>query len=168
MVSKYFFSRDGGGVFLKSKNSQGLNIIKINQECYVFTQHVVYVVAARIVTQSRKHEHITPILKSLHWLPVHSRIQCKLLLLTFKSLNGLAPPYLSDLLTPYTPAGDCDLPATVYSLFQGREYASVGDRAFVKAAPVLWNALPLQLRLCSSLSSFKRNLKTHLFASAYD
>ena len=54
--------------------------------------------AARLVTLSRKSEHITPILRSLHWLPIHHRITFKVLLLTYKILHGQAPKYLSDLI----------------------------------------------------------------------
>ena len=65
-------------------------------------QHVQNV-AARIVTHSRKCDHITPVLCQLHWLPIEERIVFKILLLTFKCLNGLAPPYLCDLITKYVP-----------------------------------------------------------------
>ena len=41
--------------------------------------------AARLVTRFRKHDHITPILKQLRWLPVYSRFKYKILLLTFKA-----------------------------------------------------------------------------------
>ena len=54
--------------------------------------------AAHLVTLTRRQEHITPILRSLHWLPVHYRIVLKILLLTYKALNGLAPDYIKDLL----------------------------------------------------------------------
>ncbi len=60
--------------------------------------------AARMLTYTKRSAHITPILFNLHWLPVSSRIIYKILLLTFKSLHGLAPTYLSDLLSPYTPS----------------------------------------------------------------
>ncbi|KAF7688711.1 hypothetical protein HF521_013518, partial [Silurus meridionalis] len=60
--------------------------------------------AARVLTRSRKYDHITPILSSLHWLPVKFRIDYKLLLLTYKTLNGLSPMYLSSLLTRYNPS----------------------------------------------------------------
>ncbi|KAF7646093.1 hypothetical protein LDENG_00193770, partial [Lucifuga dentata] len=60
--------------------------------------------AARILTKTRKYDHITPVLASLRWLPVQARADFKVLLLTYKALHGLAPPYLSELLTPYTPA----------------------------------------------------------------
>ncbi len=59
--------------------------------------------AARLLTYTKRSAHITPILFDLHWLPVSSRITYKILLLTFKSLNGLAPSYLSDLLSLYIP-----------------------------------------------------------------
>ena len=60
--------------------------------------------AARLLTGSRKHEHITRVLRDLHWLPVHERIRFKILLMTFKCLNQLAPSYLSDLLIHYRPS----------------------------------------------------------------
>uniref|UniRef100_A0A673GVL3 WD repeat-containing protein 26 n=1 Tax=Sinocyclocheilus rhinocerous TaxID=307959 RepID=A0A673GVL3_9TELE len=56
--------------------------------------------AARLLTRAKKTDHITPILASLNWLPVHFRIQFKMLLFVFKALNGQAPSYLTDLLTP--------------------------------------------------------------------
>ena len=51
--------------------------------------------ATRLLTGACKREHITPILASLHWLPVHFIVHFKILLFVFKSLNGLALPYLS-------------------------------------------------------------------------
>ena len=51
--------------------------------------------AARVVSLTRKYDHITPVLESLHWLPVKFRIVFKVLLLVYKALNGMAPPYLS-------------------------------------------------------------------------
>ena len=55
-------------------------------------------IAARILTLTPTACHITPIMKQLHWLPINCRIEFKVLLLTFKSMNNLAPTYLSDLL----------------------------------------------------------------------
>ena len=60
--------------------------------------------AARVVKCVPQSTHITPILKELHWLPIKYRIDFKVILLTFKALNGLAPPYLSELLSPYQPS----------------------------------------------------------------
>lgn len=44
--------------------------------------------AAQILTNTPRREHITPILTSLHWFPVHFGNDFKFLLLTFKALNG--------------------------------------------------------------------------------
>ena len=49
--------------------------------------------AARVVTRTGKFDHITPVLKQLHWLPVRYRIVFKILLLVYKALNGTAPSY---------------------------------------------------------------------------
>ena len=54
--------------------------------------------AARIVTFTRKTEHVTPVLCKLHCLPIQYRIIFKVLLLVYKGLNGLAPAYISELL----------------------------------------------------------------------
>ena len=51
---------------------------------------------ATIVCRIGKHEHINPVLVDLHWLPVHYRIVFKILMLVYKSLNGMRPGYLSD------------------------------------------------------------------------
>ncbi|KAF7686244.1 hypothetical protein HF521_015606 [Silurus meridionalis] len=59
--------------------------------------------AARVLTRSRKYDHIAPVLISLHWLPLKSRIDYKILLLTYKALNTLALQYLSELLYQYDP-----------------------------------------------------------------
>jgi len=50
--------------------------------------------AARLVTGAPRRDHITPVLRQLHWLPVKQRIDFKLAVLVYKSLHGLAPPYL--------------------------------------------------------------------------
>jgi len=60
--------------------------------------------AARLLTGTRKCEHISPILASIHWLLVHIRINFNSLLFAFKALNGLASPYLAELLHHYTPS----------------------------------------------------------------
>ncbi len=53
---------------------------------------------ARLITMAGKYQHISPTMKKLHWLPIRQRIEYKVLLLTHKDLNNLAPVYLSDLL----------------------------------------------------------------------
>jgi hypothetical protein len=100
----------------------------------------------------------------LHWLPIRSRIHFKLALITYKALSSSEPTYLASLLHPYTSghsglrSGDQNL------LHKPPNNTNFGSRAFRHAAPLVWNAIPLQVRSSSSISSFKRNLKTHYFS----
>ena len=57
--------------------------------------------AARLVSLTNKYDHITPVRKQLHWLPVKERINFKILLTTFKALHGINPLYLCELISPY-------------------------------------------------------------------
>ena len=47
--------------------------------------------AARLITGARRRDHISPVLRQLHWLPVRQRVQFKLAVLVFKALHGQAP-----------------------------------------------------------------------------
>ena len=60
--------------------------------------------AARLIFKKKKREHITPLLKELHWLPVEYRVSFKINLLTFKAIHGEAPLYLQEIVQPYQPA----------------------------------------------------------------
>ena len=55
--------------------------------------------AARLVTGTRHRDHLTPLLRALHWLPVRHRFEFKVLVIVFKCLHGLAPNYLPELCT---------------------------------------------------------------------
>ena len=122
--------------------------------------------AARLVTMTRKFDHITPVLKDLHWLPVRERAIFKILLMVFKSLNGLAPSYLQNKLT-LKPSNGLRSDHTNLLIVPRSNLKSYGDRSFSIAGPKLWNLLPKSLRMCTSLESFKSKLKTFLFTRAF-
>ena len=124
-------------------------------------------VAARIVSLSRATEHITPVLKSLHWLPVEKRIHYKVLLLTFKALNGMAPLYLCELLEMYSPARSLRSKSQNLLVVPKTVMRTYGDRAFMCAGPRLWNTLPEYMRSISDVNVFKSKLKTYLFKQCY-
>ena len=115
--------------------------------------------AARLITLSRKHEHITPILFNLHWLPVNYRIIFKILLITYKALNDLAPSYVRDLLTPYTPSRQLRSSSKDLLSIPHFNLKTYGARSFSVAAPTLWNTLPSDIKNSSSVSLFKHKLK---------
>ena len=122
--------------------------------------------AARIVTLIRRSTHITPVLSSLHWLPIEFRIVFKLLLLVFHCIHGSAPEYNVNLLMPYNPprrlrSSDSKLLAVPKSK------KSWGDRSFAHAGPSLWNQLPYHIRNISNIDCFKIALKTNLFKIAF-
>ncbi len=60
--------------------------------------------AARVLTRTRKNDHISLVLSTLHWLPIKHCMDFKILLITYKSLNSFAPQYLSELLSHYSPS----------------------------------------------------------------
>jgi len=60
--------------------------------CIICMQHL----AAQAVTGAQKFDHITPVLRELHWLPVCLRIRYKLAMTVYKCLHGLAPTHLAD------------------------------------------------------------------------
>ena len=123
--------------------------------------------AARLLTGTRKYEHITPIFKSLHWLPVHERIDFKLLLLTFKALNNLAPPYLQELLPLYKPTRSLRSSNKGLLIVPRYKLKTYGYRSFSFQAPALWNSLPDEVRACTDLGAFKSKIKTFLFKRAF-
>ena len=117
----------------------------------------------------KPQNHATPFLQELHWLPVSQRHIFKTVLLVYKTLQGDGPSYLQDLLKPCSCDRDgmrsadditrLNEPATQYKTF--------GDRAFSVFGPKMWTMLPKDVRLSTSVTSFKTALKTHLFQIAY-
>ncbi len=61
--------------------------------CLINKLQMVQNAAARVLTRTRKYDHISPVLSTLHWLPIKHRIDFKILFITYKELNGLAPQY---------------------------------------------------------------------------
>ena len=119
--------------------------------------------AARLVTRTKRRDHISPILYELHWLRIEDRVTFKILLTAYKVRHGIAPKYICDLLSDYLP--ERNLRSASQLLFKPgpRTKTRYGDRAFAVAAPRLWNNLPLDIREAATISSFKRKLKTHFF-----
>ena len=122
--------------------------------------------AARVVTKTRKYDHISEKMKELHWLPICNRIKYKINLITWKALNGQAPKYITELLE----TGEINLRSNNNKLLHipKTNLVSQGDKAYAKVAPVLWNSLPTTLRSMDKLTSFKKGLKTFYFKESYD
>ncbi len=119
--------------------------------------------AARLLTGATKREHITPYLEKLHWLPVHQRIKHKSLTLVHKAINSDdCPQYLKDLISLYSQSRPLRSNNDRCRLQVNRTNIAYGQRSLSSTGSTWWNDLPITLRT-SRISSFKRNLKTHLF-----
>ncbi len=119
--------------------------------------------AARLLSATDRRQHITPVLKDLHWLPVRQRIAFKMLSLTFQALHSeSAPCYLRSLLVQ-----DQRRPlrsnSSAVQLLAPCTKKNIGEHSFAVRGPKLWNSLPANLRNSTSYPTFKRNLKTFLF-----
>jgi len=121
--------------------------------------------AARLIYGLGFRDHITDAFICLHWLCVPQRIQFKLAVLTYKFLFNHALRYIGPLVRV------TDLPDrrarrsanTNALLVPSVRLSSVGDRAFLVAAPRTWNDLPTTVTSAQSLQSFQRHLETYLY-----
>uniref|UniRef100_A0A803SXZ5 Reverse transcriptase domain-containing protein n=1 Tax=Anolis carolinensis TaxID=28377 RepID=A0A803SXZ5_ANOCA len=126
--------------------------------------------AAKLITRVAYREHITPLLRQLHWLPISYQAQFKVLALAYKALNGSGPAYLSEHVSCYDPprnlrsSGEALLAVLPPSQVR---LAGTRDRAFSVVAPCLWKALPNDVRQAPSLLSFRRKVKTWLWDQAF-
>ena len=119
--------------------------------------------AAKMITKSSRTDHVTPLLRKLHWLPTEMRVKFKLLLLVYKSLNGLGPIYLKDLLIFHKPRREGIRYDPISLEVPRTRLITYGGRSFRNVAAIEWNGLPSCIRLAKSLQSFKTALKTYLF-----
>ena len=122
--------------------------------------------AAKIVEGGLKFNHVTPILRKLHWLPVDRRIVYKIPILVFKCVNGVAPEYLMNRCVPGNelPINYCFRSSESNLLPVPSARLLFGSKNFYVAGPMIWNSLPRSLRQPGlKLIEFRRNMKTHLY-----
>ena len=108
------------------------------------------------IFSGKKHDHVTPLLRDLHWLRVQQRIEYKIAVLVYQCLHGLAPAYMSSQLQSVK-----DLPSrqrlrsssSHFLLVPTSRLSTVGDRAFPVAAARVWNRPTLSRCHLSQLSN---------------
>lgn len=117
--------------------------------------------AARIITSTRKYDHIQPILRDLNWLNVESTIKYRDGLMAFKCMNGYAPEYLCDqfiLRSKIHSRNTRNKDKLVIPLCK----TAAGQKSFVYRATSIWNSLSQDLINLNNLNSFKRLYKLSL------
>jgi len=120
--------------------------------------------AARLVLNLRLHEHITPALLQLHWLPIDYRITYTYMHLVHTSR---APQYLSDCVQTVTRSSRRPGLTQPPTYVKPRCRTKFGERGFCYAGPAAWNSLPHHLHQINDTCLFQRRLKTELFRRAY-
>jgi len=115
-----------------------------------------------------RYDCITPLLTQLHWLKVPERIKFKLAVLVYKiCIHQTAPPYLAE---EFHQSSAVETRQRLHSastsslVVRRTRLSTIGDRAFPVAVARLWNTLPRNVTSVSSISVFRKHLKTHLFS----
>ena len=121
--------------------------------------------AACLLSFTQKTEHIAPILKELHWLPVAVRIEFKILV--FEAYHGIVPLYISDTIAKYEPTRSLRSSSKRLLVVPWHNLKTYGRRAFSVNGHMLWNSLPNNIRETESLSTFKKQIKTFLFKGSF-
>lgn len=120
--------------------------------------------AARLILRKSKRTSASPLIQSLHWLPVEKRIKYKTITFCHKCIYGKAPSYLTNLIQFYSPARMLRSSSDKTKLIVPKmNFKSIGEKSFSFLGPKTWNSLPKSLRTISDFDSFKRQLKTFLF-----
>ena len=127
------------------------------------------------MVRTSKYAHITPILKSLHWLKIKERIIYKTSSLIYKCISTTKLGYLSELLTLQQLGPTRSTSLVTLKRRYNPSCCKISGRSFQYAAPDIWNSLPSFLRErgdsdCSighSHRSFHRKLKTCLFGLSF-
>ena len=119
--------------------------------------------ACKIITKSRKYDHVTPLLCELNWLTVDKLLYFRDASLTYECVNNLAPDYLCNKLIKRSSIQDCRT-RTRNSLQIPLFNTATGQQSFAYRAVHIWSNLDKNLKDCSSLKIFKVALKKHLLA----
>jgi hypothetical protein len=124
--------------------------------------------AARLYSGTCVLDHISPVLRELHWLPVAARIDYKIGVFVYKALHNQLPDYLSDLCVQVCQCHEYALRSVTRQDLATMRNATAhyGNRTFQSSAAEVWNSIPKSVRSASTVPAFCRQLKTHLFVKS--
>ncbi len=136
----------------------------IGQQSLICSTISILIYNIQINAQKSDWISMTAVRKDLHWLPINARIEFKMLMLAWKAYNQIGPDYLVELPKKKENRHNTRSSNDYLLNIPQTNLVSCRDRTFKKAAPTLWNALPLELRTIKTLDTFKNKLKTHLIS----
>ena len=140
-------------------------LLEVTETCIKPFQRI-QAIAAKVVLLRSKYSSTREALKTLHWLPIRSRVQFKILTIMYKITNGTAPSYLSNLVT-LRPRSSRNLRSNEEELMYivpRTKYKTFAYRSFSVQGPTLWNQLPVNIKTSTSFQTFKKSLKTFLMS----
>jgi len=126
--------------------------------------------AAMLVFSARKYKAISPLLCGLQWLRVPQWIKFKLAVLMYRCLLSMTSPYLTDKLHRVV---DIDSrrrlrsASTLTLIVALMRHSIIGDRALPVTVSSVWNSLLSSATLSTSLTAFRRFLKSELFLQCF-
>ena len=130
--------------------------------------------AAGIVTNSSKYTRITPVLRTLYWLPIQFCLEFKMATLVYKFIHTDFPKYFTPHLSTYRTTYNTRHSQSVADFlnvpkFQPTIHKSIKPFVFSFAfdASTVCNTLPEDIRALPTIASFRKKLKTYLYAKAY-
>ncbi|XP_027140117.1 uncharacterized protein LOC109140565 [Larimichthys crocea] len=135
--------------------------------CAIKSLQMVQNAAARLVFNQPKRTHVTTLFSDLHWLPVAARIKHKALTRAYKTISGSAPVYLSVLLKAHVPTRALRSTHTNRLVVPSPLAKRGHSKLFSVVVPKWWNDLPTATRTATSLSTFKKLVKTFLFQDCF-
>jgi len=124
--------------------------------------------AACLVTGARRSEHITPILRDLHWLPIRQQITFKIAVLIYKCQHDMAPQYLQAYCKPMSACSSRRFRSVSFSLLVVPcTRTNYSDHSFAMYGPRVWQSSWWILWLRSETYWRRRYYLTHFFFSAF-
>ena len=123
---------------------------------YLLTNNVNF---AEIVTNSSFGAPSRPLIESLGWKTVRELVDQDSRLMVYKSINGLAPQYMSDLFTTNSACSSRNLRNTKTDLRLPRKTSANGQKCFSYRGAKLWNNLSAEIKQAPSFAVFKQNIQ---------
>jgi hypothetical protein len=116
---------------------------------------------ARIVTSGAYRDHASPLLHSLNWYNIKTRIQIRQATILFSVSQGTAPHYLQLEIAPYQPSR-CLRSSSKHLITTHHAKRRIGNISFSFWSSEVWNNLPSEAREETRFSAFYALLVKHL------